>query len=129
MKKVMYLTLFLAFAGTQFSNAQVTAESAMKTFTKTKDQFDGLTAKYKPYKDMALQNADMLSPELKTSMKDLDTQMTGFGGKLDAFPKASSTEQIAMASSLTSDYAAVKTSTKAVTKSIKALKMPAMPKL
>lgn len=125
----MYLLMFLVFAGIQFSHAQITAESAMKTFTKTKTQFDGLTAKYKPYKDMALQHADKLSPELQTSMKDLDSQMTGFGKKLDAFPTASSTEQIAMASTLTSDYSSVKTSAKAVTKSIKGMKLPAMPKM
>ncbi|MBX7108668.1 MAG: hypothetical protein K1X61_08495 [Chitinophagales bacterium] len=129
MKKVLYLTLLLAFAGIQFSHAQISAESAMKTYTKTKNQFDGLTAKYKPYKDMAIQNADKLSPELQSSMKDLDLQMTGFGDKLDAFPKASSTEQIAMASSLTSDFSKIKSSTKSVTKSIKGMKLPAMPKL
>ena len=129
MKKVLFLTLLLAFTGMHYSNAQVSAESAMKTYTKTKDKFDGLTAKYKPYKDMAIQNADKLSPELQSSMKDLDSQMTGFGNKLDAFPKASSTEQIAMASSLTSDFSKLKSSTNDVTKSIKGMKLPAMPKL
>lgn len=129
MKKVMILSLFLAFVTVQFTHAQMTADAAMKTYTKIKQNFDGLTASYKPYKDMAIQNSDKLSPELKASMTNLDTEMTSFGKKLDAFPKASSTEQISMASSMNTDYAKVKDDTKAVTKSIKSLKLPAMPKM
>ena len=129
MKKAILFTLFLAFAGVQYSSAQLSAAEAMKTYTKTKKSFDGLTAKYKPYKDMAIQNADKLSPELKTSMTNLDSEMTGFSKKLDSFPNASATEQIAMATSMKSDYSKIKDDSKSVTKSLKGMKLPAMPKM
>lgn len=128
MKKVMYLIVVLAFAGLQFASAQMTAEGAMKAYTQTKAKFDGLTAKYKPYKDMAIQNADKLSPELKTSMSNLDTKITDLGKKLDSFPTASSADQIAMASTFKSDYSSIKSATSDVTKSIKGMHLPEMPK-
>ena len=56
---------------------------ALKSFTKTKSKLDGLTAKYKPYKDLAINNAGMLSPELQKNMRDLDTQVGSLSKKLD----------------------------------------------
>lgn len=107
----------------------MSAETAMKTYTKTKSKFDGLVKSYKPYKASAIQNADKVNLELKTSMTNLDTEINGFDKKLTSFPTASAYEQIAMASTMKDDYVKVKTSTDAVTKSIKGMSLPKMPKL
>jgi len=119
--------LFLAIAGLQVSHAQLNAAQALKSFTKTKAKVDGLTKKFQPYKDLAINNAGMVSPELQTSMRNLDTQVSGMSKRLDKFPTASAPEQIAMASSFGSDFKGLKKSTNGVTKSIKGLKLPKIP--
>lgn len=131
MKKIALVTLFLAIAGIQVGHAQLNAAQAMKSFTKTKSKVDGLTKKYQPYKDLAINNAGMVSPEIQTNMRNLDSQVTGLSKKLDKFPTASGPEQIAMASSFSGDFKSLKKSTNGVTKSIKGLKLPklAMPKM
>ena len=124
MKKITFITLFITFTGISASYAQADAAGLKKTYDKVKGQYDGLVTKYKPYKDMAIQNADKLSPELKSSMQDLDGQINSFGQKLDAFPKASVTEQTAMAGSLKTDYSSLKKSADKTIGEIKKLKMP-----
>lgn len=96
----------------------------MKSYTKVKGQYDGLVSKYKPYKDMAIQHSDKLSPELKTSMQDLDGQINSFGKKLDAFPTASVDQQTAMATSMKTDYTSLKSSANDVMGQVKKLKLP-----
>lgn len=132
MKKVAFLLMFFALGHVATSYAGgLNPAQALKSFTKTKNKLDGLTAKYKPFKDMAINNAGTLSPELQTNMRNLDNQIGGLSKKLDMFPSASPTDQIAMASSFKDDFKSVKKSTNGVTKSIKGLKLPkvTMPKM
>jgi hypothetical protein len=50
---------------------------------KVKGQYDGLVTKWKPYNDMAIQNADKLSPlKLKTDMQILMGKSTALGRSL-----------------------------------------------
>ena len=124
MKKAAFITVLFFFAGTILSQAQTSADDLMKTYNKVKGQYESLNAKYKPYKDMAIANADKLSPELKTSMQNFDTQLASFGKKLEMFPSASTTEQATMATTLKSDYSALKSSGNEVISSIKKMKLP-----
>jgi hypothetical protein len=124
MKKITFVALFLMFAGITSSYAQADAASLMKKYEKVKGQYDGLVAKWKPYKDMAIQHSDKLNPELKTKMQDLDGQISSFGTKLDQFPNGSVDQQATMVSSLNTDYAALKKSSGEVIGEIKKLKLP-----
>lgn len=124
MKKNIFATLLLLFTIVAASYAQVDPASLMKSYTKVKGQYDGLVSKYKPYKDMAIQHSDKLSPELKTSMQDLDGQISSFGKKLDAFPTASVDQQAAMATTMKTDYSSLKSSANDVMGQVKKLKMP-----
>ena len=81
MKRYTLVALFL-LAGITASYAQTDAAGLMKTYNKVKGQYDGLVTKWKPYKDMAIQNAGKLSPELKTDMQNLDGQINSFGRSL-----------------------------------------------
>ena len=126
MKKFTFAALFLVLAGISASYAQMNAADAMKTYDKVKGQYDGLVSKYKPYKDMAIKNSDKVSPELKSSMQDLDGQISSYGKRLGEFPKASATDQVTMATSLKNDYPSLKSSTDNVIKQVKKLKLPKM---
>lgn len=130
MKRITFMILMLTFTGISVSYAGgLNPAKALKSFTKTKSKLDGLTAKYKPYKDLAINNAGMLSPELQKNMRDLDTQVGSLSKKLDMFSGASSADQVAMASSFSDDFKSLKKATNGVTKSIKGLKLPDMPKM
>ena len=124
MKKFTFVALFLMLTGISVSYAQMDAAGALKTYNKVKGQYDGLVSKYKPYKDIAIQNTDKLSPELKSSMVDLDGQISSYGKKLDEFPKASAADQLSMATSLKNDYPSLKSSADNVIKQVKKLKLP-----
>ena len=124
MKRNIFATLLLMFTVITATYAQVDPASLMKTYDKVKGQYDGLVTKWKPMKDMAIQNSDKLSPELKASMTDLDGQINSFGKKLDEFPKASVDQQAAMATSMKTDYSALKSSANDVMGQIKKVKMP-----
>lgn len=125
MKQLAILSMLVFFTATA-SFAQLSPEKALSTFNKVKGQYDGLVTKWKPVKDMAIQNSSMLSPELKSSLEKTDADVNSFGNKLSTFPTASVTEQAAMASTLKSDYGTLKSSVSDVTKQVSKLKMPKM---
>lgn len=127
MKKITLLLLFFSLMGLTTTNAGgFSPEKALKVFDKTKNKVDKLATKYKPYKDLAVNNMGLLSPDLQKNMKDLDGQVAGLSSKLDRFPNASVTEQVAMAATFKDDYKVLKKSTKGATKALKGLKLPGM---